>query len=137
MHGRTPASPHGPSSRGPRRAFRARGFRAALLSLLALSAALPRAGFAQTITRSLTLGSTAPGNDGSVGTASAYSVRYGTSPLSEANWSAATVLPGAPTPGPAGTAQSLSAGGFSPGVTYYFGIKTVDGAGNWSALGNV
>lgn len=80
---------------------------------------------------------TAPGDDGSIGTASAYELRYSTSPLDEAGWSAATPVPGLPAPQPAGTRQSAMVRGLDPGTTYWFGIKTVDEAGNWSVLSNV
>src|SRR5205085_7690801 len=102
---------------------------ASLSGSLQLSAPAPAAA---AITRSLTLGWTAPGNDGASGTAAAYSVRYGTSPLSESNWAAATALPGAPTPGPAGTAQTLAAAGFTPGATYYVAAQADDASGNRS-----
>ncbi|MBI5836651.1 MAG: IPT/TIG domain-containing protein [Candidatus Eisenbacteria bacterium] len=108
------------------------------LALVALCALLaPRTLPAQTITRTVTLSWTAPGNDGYSGTAASYSVRYATSPLSESSWGSAPSVSGLPVPLVAGSAQSVTASGFTPGITYYFGLKTVDAAGNWSALSNV
>ena len=80
---------------------------------------------------------TAPGNDGQIGTAASCELRSSTSPISEANWTAAAQVPGVPIPGPAGTTEQFSVGGLQPMVTYYFAIKTTDGSGNVSALSNV
>lgn len=86
---------------------------------------------------SLILSWTAPGDDGTVGTAAAYELRYSTSPLDEAGWGQATLVAGLPAPQPAGARQSAVVRGLSNGTPYWFGIKTVDEAGNWSALSNV
>jgi len=80
---------------------------------------------------------TAPGDDGPIGTASAYDLRVSTAPIDDANWGAAAVVSGLPTPLTAGTRQSTVVRGLSYGTTYYFAIKTADDAGNWSGLSNV
>jgi hypothetical protein len=85
----------------------------------------------------LTLSWTAPGDDGSVGTASQYDLRYSTSTITDANWSSATQVSGEPTPKVAGSAESFQVTGLTPLVTYYFAIKTADEVPNWSALSNV
>lgn len=103
---------------------------------VALAASFPQPATAQ-VTRTVTLGWTAPGNDGSVGTASAYSMRYSSAAISEANWASATAIAGPPVPQAAGTPQSMTAGGFTPGQTYYFALKAVDLAGNWSPISNL
>ncbi len=85
----------------------------------------------------VTLSWTAPGDDGLVGTAAAYELRVSGSSINDANWGAATVVGGMPTPLPAGTRQGTVVRGLTPGTTYYFAMKTVDEAGNWSGLSNV
>ena len=86
---------------------------------------------------SVTLSWTAPGDDGRAGTATGYEVRRSPSPIDDANWSAATVVPGTPVPLPAGTRQRMVVRGLTYGTTYYFAITSVDDAGNWSGLSNV
>ncbi len=88
-------------------------------------------------TNSVNLIWTAPGDDGASGTAASYTIRYSTSQLSDSNWGAATTVAAPPSPLPAGTVQSKTVTGLAPGMTYYFGIKTTDEAGNESALSNV
>ncbi|MBI4090268.1 MAG: hypothetical protein HY421_02585 [Candidatus Kerfeldbacteria bacterium] len=80
---------------------------------------------------------TAPGDDGTTGTAAIYTMRYALQPITEATWSSATSAPNPPTPLPAGTTQSMTVTDLSPGVTYYFALKSKDEAGNESALSNV
>lgn len=85
----------------------------------------------------LLLGWTAPGNDGTVGLASAYDLRRSTSPITTANFASATPLSPQPTPLIAGSPQTYVVTGLTGGTTYYFAIKTRDGMGNWSALSNI
>ena len=80
---------------------------------------------------------TAPGGDGYLGRASRYDLRYSSQPLTDANFDQATAASGVPRPGTPGTTQACTITGLQSGVTYYFAIKTVDAAGNWSALSNV
>ncbi len=77
---------------------------------------------------------TAPGDDGSSGTASAYDLRWSTSPITEANFGNASQVYTTPPPGLAGTPQSTIVSGLTNGTTYYFAIKARDEAGNWSAF---
>ena len=86
---------------------------------------------------SLTLTWTATGDDGTVGTASAYDVRYSTSPLDEAAFASAPQASGAPDPAAAGTAQRMEVKGLTFGTTYYFAIKARDEWGNPSPISNV
>jgi hypothetical protein len=79
---------------------------------------------------------TAPGNDGNVGTAIQYDIRYATSPITEATWASATQASNEPAPAAAGTAQKLLIEGLVPGKTYYFAMRTRDFAYE-SALSNV
>jgi len=86
---------------------------------------------------SIDLSWTAPGDDGSTGTASEYDIRYSTSIITEVNWDAATQVSGEPSPQAAGSSESFSVTGLNPATTYYFGIKTADEVPNWSELSNV
>jgi len=80
---------------------------------------------------------TAPGDDGNVGTATEYDVRYATFAINEANWNSATQASGEPPPKSAGSADSFAITGLAPLTTYYIGMKTRDEAYNWSPLSNV
>ena len=80
---------------------------------------------------------TAVGDDSLTGTASAYDLRYATTPITMANWAAATPVNGEPTPGAPGSAQSHTVTGLTRQVTYYFALRVADEAGNLSALSNV
>lgn len=51
---------------------------------------------------------TAPGDDGTTGTAMAYDMRYATVRLNAANWSAATPVDGEPAPMLAGSLQNMT-----------------------------
>ena len=112
---------------------------AALLLLLATAA--------EAQTPSTLLKWTAPGDDGSVGTATAYEARFATSRPDTSTsatfsswWAAATPIAGLPAPLAAGTLQSVTvapAGGFASGLTYWFAIRAVDDAGNWAAYSNL
>lgn len=96
---------------------------------------------------SLTVDWTAPGDDGAIGTATLYDMRFSTTRPDTANvtnmatwWSAATVITGLPAPLVSGSAQSTvvtPAGGFKADSTYYFVLRTRDDVGNWSAYSNV
>src|SRR5258708_12178668 len=59
---------------------------------------------------------TAPGNDGTVGTATSYLVRYSSSAIAlESDWTAATpVASGIPVPPGPGTSQSMNVTGLTP-----------------------
>ncbi len=80
---------------------------------------------------------TAPGDDGTTGTATSYDVRYSTSTITSANWSTATQASGEPTPGAAGTVQNFTVSGLTGSRTYYVAVRATDEVGNVSALSNV
>ena len=87
---------------------------------------------------SLRLRWTAPGDDGWVGTAASYEVRRSTSPIvTEVDYALATLVPGPPAPASAYSSQSFRVRGLAIGSTYWFCIRSVDEAGNWSGLSNV
>jgi hypothetical protein len=91
----------------------------------------------QTRWKSTNLSWTAPGDDGSTGTAASYDIRYHTAPITENNWNDAVQLTNEPTPLVAGTTQSVAVAGLTPGTTYYFAMRAVDEAVNVSAISNV
>jgi len=85
----------------------------------------------------VTLNWTAPGDDGTIGAATQYDLRYSTSPITDANFLSATKMLNMPFPAAAGTKQSVSISGLNINTTYYFAIKSSDERGNWSAMSNV
>ena len=89
-------------------------------------------------TNSITLSWTAPGDDGIIGTAQDYDVRYATAGViaSTADFSSATQVQAEPAPKIAGSAETFIVTGLMPGTTYFFGIKAADEAGNVSGLSN-
>ena len=79
---------------------------------------------------------TAPGDDGSVGTATSYDLRYSTSPITAGNFDAATPAVGVPAPSVAGSAEAHTLGVLG-GSTFYFALKTTDDDANVSAISNL
>lgn len=81
---------------------------------------------------------TAPGNDGEVGTASHYEIRY--SSYAAFDWvefgSAALWKSSRPVAGPYGAAEAEEVAGLFGGVTYYFRLRAVDFNGNAGPLSN-
>jgi formylglycine-generating enzyme required for sulfatase activity len=86
---------------------------------------------------SATLEWTAPGDNGTTGTASEYDIRYATELITDENWSTADSVDTPPAPQSAGSQEILTVDGLSSGTPYYFALKTVDDASNWSDLSNV
>jgi len=80
---------------------------------------------------------TAPGDDGNIGTAMFYDIRYSTSTINDLNWAKAAQFQGEPVPKNAGTAQTVIVSGLSWGSFYYFGIKSYDDRGAASILSNI
>jgi hypothetical protein len=87
---------------------------------------------------SIALSWTAPGDDGIMGTASSYDICYTTTGaiVSAADFTAATQVQGEPVPQTAGSAETFTLTGLTPGTTYFFALKTIDEAGNVSGLSN-
>jgi len=116
-------------------------FLAAVLVVLAAFAV----GKAHAQTASITLDWTAPGDDGNVGTATTYEMRWrpiAPDTTSQATiltwWNLATIVTGLPNPQVAGTSQSVivsPSGGFAPG-TYYFIMRAADEVPNVSTFSN-
>ena len=80
---------------------------------------------------------TAPGDDGNIGTASAYDLRYSTSLITALTFALADKAVNIPVPLLAGSTQGCFIDRLLPSRVYYFAIKAVDTAGNWSAISNV
>ena len=75
---------------------------------------------------SVNLSWTAVGDDGATGSAGSYAVRYGESPISAANWDAASIFPNSLIPKAAGGSETLTVTGLTPGVIYYFAVRAQD-----------
>lgn len=109
--------------------------------LIALALILPTKPVAQVST--IVLEFTSPGDDGDVGTASSYELRYSTTPVgadTTAWWNAATIYPNMPQPLVAGTLTTVNitpATPFLTGNTYYFIMKACDEVPNCSGYSNV
>ena len=83
---------------------------------------------------------TAPGDDGNVGRAYQYRIRFSTNAVgadTAAWWNAATAAAGLPAPSPAGQVDSARVAGLQSGTTYYFLVRAVDDAYNESGFSNV
>lgn len=80
---------------------------------------------------------TVPGDDGDVGTASQYDIRYSTEVITEDNWNSALPVGGLPTPRGPGVLQSMRVYGLTASSDYHFAMKTMDEVPNVSALSNV
>ncbi len=85
----------------------------------------------------LSLRWTAPGDDGSTGTASSYDIRYSTSAITSGNWASATPVTGEPVPTAAGTVQTFTVAGLAGSQIYYVAMRATDDRSNVAALSNV
>jgi len=79
---------------------------------------------------------TTPGDDGKLGTATSYDLRYAHFVITESNFAAATKVAFVPKPSTPGSTQTCTVTGLAAG-TYYFAIRTVDEKGNWSKVSNL
>jgi len=79
---------------------------------------------------------TAPGDDGQNGTAVSYDIRFSEAAIGDGGWEASQSVPGVAAPRAAGEPESLAVGSLLPRRLYYFGLKSVDEAGNVSPLSN-
>jgi hypothetical protein len=83
---------------------------------------------------------TAPGDDGSSGTASFYEVRYGRVPITADNWSYPTSktpvdqILNVPVPLAAGTSQSATVKELDTGLRWFFAIRTGDDQSTQASL---
>jgi len=86
---------------------------------------------------SVALSWTAPGDDGRIGTAVEYDVRYSTSPISLGNWDDAIQVETVPSPDSAGSDEQLIVTGLDEEIDYYFAVRTRDEVYNWSGISNI
>jgi chitodextrinase len=105
--------------------------------LVAALTTLASSAYAQTTPTSVQLTWTAPGDDGPVGTATQYDLRYSTAAITAANFAAATAWTSMPAPAASGTSQTVTVTGLASSTTYYFALKAQDDSGNWAAISNV
>ncbi|MDM7917192.1 MAG: fibronectin type III domain-containing protein [Candidatus Eisenbacteria bacterium] len=84
----------------------------------------------------VTLGWTAPGDDGGEGRASLYDLRFAGAPPTESSWDSATVVPSCPEPQEAGGVEHVDLPALPEG-TWHFALRTADEVPNWSGLSNV
>jgi len=84
----------------------------------------------------LNLGWTAPGDDGTTGTAAEYDFRYSTSTITASNFGSATRLR-ISVPSTAGSVDNAVVTDLSACHAYFFALKTRDEWGNWSGISNV
>lgn len=87
--------------------------------------------------QSVTLTWTATGDDGTVGTAEAYDLRYSQQTITSGNWGGAHTVTGEPAPLSPGTQQQFTISPLTPERHYYFALVASDEAGNVSGLSNV
>jgi len=84
----------------------------------------------------VTLSFTAPGDDGVVGTAAEYDLRWSNAPIDAGNFNGANPLATDP-PQVSGTIETTTINGL-PSGTLYFAVKARDEvASNWSGISNV
>ena len=86
---------------------------------------------------SIDLSWTATGDNGNVGTATSYDIRYSTSWITQENWDSAIQVSDESIPQAPGSSETFTVSGLSAGGTYYFVIKVLDEAGNESDFSNV
>lgn len=91
---------------------------------------------ARTATRA-ELSWTAPGDDGAVGKAASYELRYSSGQLDLGSWAVSQVATGLPTPRSSGAAESFTVVGLDPQTTYQFAVRARDDGNNLSPLSNV
>jgi phosphodiesterase/alkaline phosphatase D-like protein len=92
---------------------------------------------AQVTHNSVTLTWTTPGDDGMIGNAAQFDLRYATSPINANNFASATRWTSMPTPASPGTQQNVTVSGLQANTLYYFAIKTGDDVPNWSPVSNI
>ncbi len=66
-----------------------------------------------------------------------YNLRYSLEPITDQNWRSAQRVISETIPSAAGVIDTMSVSGLEENTTYYFALRTIDYAGNSSALSNV
>ena len=80
---------------------------------------------------------TTPGDDGNVGVATRFDLRYSRNPITSSNFNNATRVNFVISPGAPGSMTQMLVNGLDPAGGYYFAIKTADERPNWSAISNI
>ncbi len=80
---------------------------------------------------------TAPGDDGLIGKASEYMIKYSQNPITVENFYNTASVPGIPIPGQAGMPEALLVESLTPETNYYFAIVSMDDAQNFSTISNI
>ena len=80
---------------------------------------------------------TATGDDGLVGTATYYEVRYSTSTITSGNWDSAMRAGNEPTPQVSGSAESMEVHNLVSSTNYFFAVKAFDEWGNAGPISNI
>lgn len=86
---------------------------------------------------SVTLRWTAPGDDGVIGRATRYDLRYSLMPITANSFALATAVSGLSLPKAAGSIETFTVTGLVAGRGYYFALKALDDASNWSLVSNM
>lgn len=79
----------------------------------------------------------APGDDGTAGTAQGYEIRYSTAPIDANNFDSATIVDQDMEPLPPGSNETLWVLNLLPDTEYFIALKAMDDAGLWGGLSNV
>lgn len=110
--------------------------RACCIAWSVVLATAQMAPIASAATVSVTLRWTAPGDDGHVGRASLYELRYLGAPITDANVLTTPRILGLRPPSAAGQRDSMTISVPVTGLPTYFVLRTADEAGNWSRVSN-
>lgn len=86
---------------------------------------------------SVTLYFTTPGDDGDLGRAAQYDIRYSQSMITESNFSLATQFDTTQIPNVGTNEDTILVTGLSPTTKYYFAVKVGDEIPNWSGISNI
>lgn len=86
---------------------------------------------------SVTLTWTAIGDDGYLGRAAGYDIRYSFDSLNNYNWNYAAQVSNEPLPQPSGYKETFTITGLLPDTTYYIGIQVFDEKDNRSGIAQV
>jgi hypothetical protein len=113
-----------------------------VLLVLGIGFGTPESAHAQSSSDSTaTLLWNAPGDDGQIGRAARYELRYRTAAVSNTDtlswWNAATAVSGLPTPSAAGALDSVVVRGLDPQQSYFFIVRAADEVFNWSGFSNL
>ena len=78
----------------------------------------------------------APGDDGFIGTADRYDIRFSTTSITDQNWQQQQGINGVSKPTVAGSIEKVTVSNLTANTTYYFALKTYDESNNESLLSN-